>query len=111
MAGPTTPEPVTVVEERTLVPGQEGDYQAWVHRVLGASERCPGNRGITGKRQNSESVVVAGRTVGYPSPFKYVTIWSLRVWAGGGSVLLASCKADQPHHASYQVNPSQPADY
>ena len=46
MALPATPEPVTVVEARTLTPQHERDYQAWVHRVMVASERFPGNQGI-----------------------------------------------------------------
>ncbi len=47
MATQTTPEPVTVVERRTLAPGHERDYQTWVHRAIVASEHFPGNRGIT----------------------------------------------------------------
>ena len=43
----TTTEPVTVLEGRTLEPGHEGDYRDWVHRTIAASERFPGNRGIT----------------------------------------------------------------
>jgi antibiotic biosynthesis monooxygenase (ABM) superfamily enzyme len=43
----TTTEPVTVVEGRTLKPGHESDYNAWVHRTIAASERFPGNQGIT----------------------------------------------------------------
>lgn len=46
MAVATTPEPVTVVEARTLAPQHERDYQAWVHRIMVASERFPGNQGI-----------------------------------------------------------------
>jgi antibiotic biosynthesis monooxygenase (ABM) superfamily enzyme len=43
----STPEPVTVVEKRTLQPGRERDYQAWVNRISAASGRFPGNQGIT----------------------------------------------------------------
>jgi len=46
MAVPPTPEPVTVVEERTLAPRQERDYYAWAHRIKVASEHFPGNQGI-----------------------------------------------------------------
>ena len=47
MALTATPEPVTVVEARTIAPEHERDYQAWVHRIIVASERFPGNQGIT----------------------------------------------------------------
>jgi antibiotic biosynthesis monooxygenase (ABM) superfamily enzyme len=43
----TTSEPVTVLEGRTLEPGHESDYHDWVHRTIAASERFPGNQGIT----------------------------------------------------------------
>src|SRR5260370_24857322 len=40
-------EPVTLVEGRTLKPGHENDFYAWVQRALAASERFPGIQGVT----------------------------------------------------------------
>lgn len=55
-------EPVTLVEGRTLKPGRENDFYAWVHRVLAASEHFPGNQGVTiltlGKEQSAARYVV-----------------------------------------------------
>lgn len=55
MAVPITPEPVTVVEARTLPPQRESDYRAWVQRVMIASERFPGNQGILVLATDGES--------------------------------------------------------
>lgn len=55
MAVQTPPEPVTVVEARTLTPQRDGDYRAWVQRVMIASERFPGNQGIMVLAPDAES--------------------------------------------------------
>src|SRR5947209_4213059 len=44
---PTKIEPVTLVEKRILKPGHENDFYAWVQRAVAASERFPGNQGVT----------------------------------------------------------------
>ena len=44
---PANSKPVTLVEGRTLKPGHENDFYAWVQRALAASERFPGNQGVT----------------------------------------------------------------
>jgi hypothetical protein len=44
---PAKTEPVTLVEGRTLKPGHENDFYAWVQRAIAASERFPGNQGVT----------------------------------------------------------------
>src|SRR5438132_13966877 len=44
---PANSKPVTLVEGRTLKPGHENDFYAWVQRAIAASERFPGNPGVT----------------------------------------------------------------
>jgi uncharacterized protein len=44
---PANTEPVTLVEGRALQPGHENDFYAWVQRAITASERFPGNQGVT----------------------------------------------------------------
>src|SRR5438270_12270888 len=44
---PANSKPVTLVEGRTLKPGYENDFYAWVQRAIAASERFPGNQGVT----------------------------------------------------------------
>lgn len=56
-------EPVTLVEARTLKPGHENEYHAWVQRAIAASERFPGNQGVTiltlpGKEQQQTRYVI-----------------------------------------------------
>ena len=55
-------EPVTLVEGRTLKPGQENDFYSWVHHVLAASECFSGNQGVTiltlGNKQAAARYVV-----------------------------------------------------
>jgi uncharacterized protein len=59
---PANTEPVTFVEGRTLKPGHENDYYAWVQRIVAASERFPGNQGVTilmlGKEQSEARYVI-----------------------------------------------------
>lgn len=40
-------EPVTLVVARTLTPGHESDYHAWVQRVVATCEHLPGSQSIT----------------------------------------------------------------
>jgi antibiotic biosynthesis monooxygenase (ABM) superfamily enzyme len=46
MPGPST-QPVTIVVSRDVVAGHEAEYQAWMHRVIEAAGRFPGNLGAT----------------------------------------------------------------
>lgn len=59
---PLIVEPVTLVEGRTVKPGHENDFYAWIHRTLAVSERFPGSQGVTiltlGKGQSSVRYVV-----------------------------------------------------
>ncbi len=59
---PANTEPVTLVEGRTLKPGHENDFYAWVQRAIAASERFPGNQGVTiltlGKEQSEARYVI-----------------------------------------------------
>src|SRR5258708_20726894 len=59
---PANTEPVTLVEGRTLKPGHENDFYAWVQRAIAASERFPGNQGVTiltlGKDQSRARYVI-----------------------------------------------------
>ncbi|GCE07828.1 hypothetical protein [Dictyobacter aurantiacus] len=58
----TTKEPVTLVERRILKPGHENDFYAWVQRAIAASERFPGDQGVSiltfGKEQSNVRYVV-----------------------------------------------------
>src|SRR5207247_5728640 len=49
-------------EGRTLQPGHENDFHAWVQRALAASERLPGHQGVTiltlGKEQSQTRSVI-----------------------------------------------------
>jgi antibiotic biosynthesis monooxygenase (ABM) superfamily enzyme len=38
---------VTVVVSRRVFPGHEKDYDEWVRRLVAASEKSPGNQGVT----------------------------------------------------------------
>jgi antibiotic biosynthesis monooxygenase (ABM) superfamily enzyme len=40
-------EPATLVEGRVIKPGREHEYHAWVQRAIAASEKFPGNEGVT----------------------------------------------------------------
>ena len=40
-------EPMTLVEGRTIKPGHENDFYAWIHRTLATSESFPGSQGVT----------------------------------------------------------------
>jgi uncharacterized protein len=59
---PSKREPVTLVEGRTVKPGHENDFYAWIHRTLAASEHFPGSQGVTiltlGKGQSLVRYVV-----------------------------------------------------
>jgi uncharacterized protein len=44
---PSKREPMTLVEGRTIKPGHENDFYAWIHRTLAVSERFPGSQGVT----------------------------------------------------------------
>jgi len=59
---PANSKPVTLVEGRTLKPGHENDFYAWVQRAIAASERFPGNQGVTiltlGKDQSPARYVI-----------------------------------------------------
>ena len=44
---PSKLEPVTLVEGRTVKPGHENDFYAWIHRTLATSENFPGSQGVT----------------------------------------------------------------
>ena len=59
---PGNVEPVTLVEGRKLKPGHEKDFYAWVQRAISASERFPGNQGVTiltlGKEQSETRYVI-----------------------------------------------------
>ena len=44
---PSKIEPMTLVEGRTIKPGHENDFYAWIHRTLATSERFPGGQGVT----------------------------------------------------------------
>src|SRR5260370_37060906 len=59
---PANTKPVTLVEGRTLKPGHENDFYAWVQRAIAASETCPGNQGVTiltlGKEQSQARYVI-----------------------------------------------------
>ena len=62
MTQPIHEEPVTLVEGRTLKPGHENDFYAWVQRAIAASERFPGNQGVTiltlGKEESQARYVI-----------------------------------------------------
>jgi uncharacterized protein len=38
---------VTVVVSRSVFPGREKDYDAWVHKMVAATSAAPGNTGVT----------------------------------------------------------------
>ena len=40
-------EPVTLVEGRTVKPGHENDFYAWIHRTLAVSEQFSGSQSVT----------------------------------------------------------------
>ena len=44
---PSQSEPMTLVEGRTIKPGRENDFYAWIHHTLAVSERFPGSQGVT----------------------------------------------------------------
>lgn len=44
---PSKREPVTLIEGRTVKPGHENDFYAWIYRTLVASENFPGSQGVT----------------------------------------------------------------
>lgn len=44
---PSKVEPWTLVEGRTIKPGHENDFYAWIHHTLAVSERFPGSQGVT----------------------------------------------------------------
>ncbi len=54
--------PMTIVEGRTIKPGRENDFYAWVHRALATSERYPGSQSVTiltlGKEQSAVRYIV-----------------------------------------------------
>jgi antibiotic biosynthesis monooxygenase (ABM) superfamily enzyme len=43
----TTAQPVTVVVTRDVEPGREEEIHSWMHRLIVAGERFPGNLGVT----------------------------------------------------------------
>ena len=44
---PPKTEPMILVEGRTIKPGHENDFYAWIHRTLATSEQFPGSQGVT----------------------------------------------------------------
>ena len=50
----TPTEPVTVIVSRDVKPGRESDYHAWMHRVIAAAERFPGNLGYRSPRPTAD---------------------------------------------------------
>lgn len=53
---------MTLVEGRTIKPGRENDFYAWVHRALATSEHFPGSQSVTiltlGKEQSEVRYIV-----------------------------------------------------
>ena len=44
---PARAAPMTIVEGRTIKPGRENDFYAWIHHTLAISEQFPGSQGVT----------------------------------------------------------------